>query len=94
MKSLQEREVGAFEARKKFSSLLDAASRGERIWITKYGKRMALLCSGLGTVDSETENLVEEFRKIRASAKPGKETLKELIEEGRGTSGEVGEELL
>lgn len=94
MKSLQEREVGAFEAKNKLSSLLDAASRGQRIWITKHGKREALLSSGLGTVDTETENLVEEFRKIRASAKPGKETLKELIEEGRGASGEVGEELL
>lgn len=94
MKSLQEREVGIFEAKNKFSSLLDAASRGERIWITKYGKHMALLSSGLDAVDSVGENLVEEFRKIRASAKPGKETLKELIEEGRGTSGEVGEELL
>lgn len=83
MERLQEREVGAFEAKNKLSALLDAASRGQRIWITKHGKRVALLSSGMGTTDTETENLVELARKIRASAKPGKESIRELIEEGR-----------
>lgn len=83
MERLQEREVGAFEAKNKLSALLDAASRGQRIWITKHGKRVALLSSGMGTADTETENLVELARKIRASAKPGKESIRELIEEGR-----------
>ena len=81
---IQEKEVGTFEAKNKLSSLLDEAARGKRIWITKRGKRVALLSSGSSEVSSgSTGSLCGEFRRIRGAAKPGDESLKELIEAGR-----------
>ena len=37
------REVGAFEAKTHLSRLLDAVEGGERIYITRHGKRVAEL---------------------------------------------------
>jgi prevent-host-death family protein len=37
------KEVGAFEAKTHLSSLLDAVEKGERIYITRHGKRIAEL---------------------------------------------------
>ena len=78
-----EKEVGTFEAKNKLSALVDEASRGKRIWITKRGKRVALLSSGVGAASSNTSSLVQDFRSIRERSLSGKESLKELIEEGR-----------
>lgn len=77
--------IGTFEAKNKLSSLVDRASKGSRIWITKRGKRIALLSSGnepKGTTDSD---LLASFRKIRSRSKgkAGKGSLKSLVEEGR-----------
>ena len=44
----QEKEVGTFEAKNTLSALLEEAARGKRIWITRRGKRVALLSSGVG----------------------------------------------
>ena len=37
------REIGAFEAKNKFSELLDLAEQGEEIVITRHGKEAARL---------------------------------------------------
>lgn len=37
------KEVGAFEAKTHLSRLLDAVEKGERIYITRHGKRIAEL---------------------------------------------------
>jgi prevent-host-death family protein len=37
------KEVGAFEAKTHLSRLLDAVEKGERIFITRHGKRVAEL---------------------------------------------------
>ncbi len=37
------REIGAFEAKKKFGQLLDWVERGEEITITRHGKEVARL---------------------------------------------------
>jgi len=75
---IEEKEVGTFEAKNKLSSLLDEAARGKRIWITKRGKRVALLSSGTSEVSSgSTRSLCGEFRQIRGAAKPGSKSLKE-----------------
>ena len=81
---IEEKEVGAFEAKNKLSALLDEAERGRRIWITKRGRRVALLSSGsVGASESKQPSLCDAFRRIRRAGKPGPETLKDLIEEGR-----------
>jgi prevent-host-death family protein len=79
----EEMEVGTFEAKNKLSELVERASRGSRIWITKRGRRMALLSSGSESPVSTGPGLAARFGRIRARAKPGDSTLKELIEEGR-----------
>lgn len=77
-----EEEVGTYEAKNRLSALVDEAARGKRIWITKRGKRVALLSSGLGE-EAPSVSLPEAFRKIRLQTKTGQDSLKALIEEGR-----------
>lgn len=79
----EEMEVGTFEAKNKLSALVERASRGGRIWITKRGRRVALLSSGSESPVPGGQSLTERFGRIREGAKAGKESLKELVEEGR-----------
>jgi len=81
---IQEKEIGAFEAKNKLSALLDEAARGQRIWITKRGRRVALLSSGAEPIGIDNaHSLSAEFRRIRSAAQPGPQSLKQLVEEGR-----------
>jgi len=76
--------LGTFEAKNKLSSLVDLASKGSRIWITKRGRRVALLSSGVHETANSGDDLVAVFRSIRSRTKPLKGlNLKALIEEGR-----------
>ncbi len=83
MQSAKAISLGTFEAKNKFSSLVDLASKGSRIWITKRGRRVALLSSGVEGASKTEADLVAVFRKIRSRSKAGKGSLKSLIEEGR-----------
>jgi prevent-host-death family protein len=81
---VNEIEVGTFEAKNKLSSLVDRASRGGRIWITKRGRRVALLSSGSERGSKVSDStLADQFRKLQLRAKSDDVSLKELIEEGR-----------
>lgn len=40
---MKTKEIGAFEAKTHLSKLLDEVERGERIYITRHGKRVAEL---------------------------------------------------
>jgi len=75
--------LGTFEAKNKLSSLVDLASKGSRIWITKRGKRVALLSSGHAVGANIGIDPVAAFRAIRTRSKAGKTSLKSLVEEGR-----------
>ena len=81
------RRIGAFEAKNRLSDLLAKAERGQRIYITRRGKRVAVLMPpdsiDLGKESSDGRSLMEEIRAFRAAAKPGPEPLRKLIEEGR-----------
>ncbi len=83
MKSI---EIGAFEAKNKLSELLRKAEKGQKIYITRRGKRVAVL-SGAAYEDPGANigrrTLLKELRAFRAAAKPGPEPLKKLVEEGR-----------
>ena len=78
-----EYEVGTFEAKNRLSALLDRAARGERIWITKRGKRVALLSSGIDVGPGGEDTLSDKLSAVRARAGRGSESLKALIEDGR-----------
>ena len=45
------REVGAFEGKNNFGSLLDAVEKGEEIVITRHGKPVARLVPATGGID-------------------------------------------
>lgn len=83
MSNTTEKEVGSFEAKNHLSALIDEASRGGRIWITRHGKRVALLSSGTQSASLSSDSLVERFSRIRSQSKSDGTSLKELIEEGR-----------
>lgn len=78
------RKVGLFEAKQKLSELVERASRGEKIGITRRGKLAALVCPA----EQEPADLMQVFEamdRIRKRAKklPKGVTIKSLIEEGR-----------
>ncbi len=77
------RKVGLFEAKQKLSELVERASRGERIGITKRGKLAAMVVPAeQGTVD--LKELFAGMDRIRKNAKPLRGvTVKDLITEGR-----------
>jgi prevent-host-death family protein len=84
MESVKSMSLGTFEAKNKLSSLVDLASKGSRIWITKRGRRVALLSSGVEETAKAGNDLVAVFRAIRSRTKPAKgASLKSLIEQGR-----------
>ena len=77
------RTVGLFEAKQKLSELVERASEGEQIGITRRGKLAAILKPA-----QDVASLKEAFaglERIRRRAKPLPKgmTIKDLIEEGR-----------
>jgi prevent-host-death family protein len=77
------RTIGLFEAKQKLSELVERASTGEQIGITRRGKLAALLVPAGGNVD--LKDVFARIEQIRRSAKPLPKgmTVKDLIEEGR-----------
>lgn len=65
------------------SELVAQAERGEEIYITRRGKRVALL----SPVEEGTQDrgmlVFDALRAFRSTAKRGPERLKDLIDEGR-----------
>ena len=78
-------EIGSFEAKNRLSELLAQAERGQRVYITRRGKRIAMLTrpdDDLGH-PPDAERILGDFRAFRQRARTGPETLKALLEEGR-----------
>jgi prevent-host-death family protein len=82
------RTVGIFEAKQKLSELVDRASRGERIRITRRGK----VAAEIGPAQAQEKHDLQDIKglfagmeRIRKRAKPLPPgvTIKDLIEEGR-----------
>jgi prevent-host-death family protein len=75
--------VGLFEAKQKLSELVERASEGEEIGITRRGKLAAVLAPARDNVSvKEAFARIEEIRK-RVKPLPKGMTIKDLIEEGR-----------
>jgi prevent-host-death family protein len=76
------KNVGLFEAKQKLSELVDRASQGERIGITKRGKLSAVIVPAKDKRDVKA--IFEDIEKIRKQVNRSKRfTVRELIEEGR-----------
>jgi len=80
-------EIGSFEAKNKLSSLLVMAERGQRIFITRRGRRVAMLTAPDDAADRakrlSPDHIIAEFRSIRSRSRASKDSLKSLVEEGR-----------
>jgi prevent-host-death family protein len=76
--------IGAFEAKTHLSGLLDRVSRGEKITITRHGVPVAMLVPVAEAKAKLThKEIVEWMRKLRKRIKPGKMTVREMVEQGR-----------
>jgi prevent-host-death family protein len=77
------RTVGLFEAKQKLSELVERASDGEQIGITRRGKLAAVLTPVRNT--GTLRDAFAEIERIRKRVKPLPRgvTVKDLIEEGR-----------
>ena len=60
-------EIGAFEAKNTFGTLLDRVERGEEIVITRHGKAVARLVPNSGGIDRHQAHAASQ--RIRARAK-------------------------
>jgi len=77
------KNVGLFEAKQKLSELVERASEGERIGITRRGKLAAFLVPARS--EASLKEAFEQIDRIRMRAKPLPKgvMIKDLIEEGR-----------
>lgn len=76
--------IGAFEAKTHLSALLDRVAKGEKITITRHGIPAAVL----GPVTAAEgrlshKEIVEGMRALRQRVKPGKMSVREMVNEGR-----------
>jgi prevent-host-death family protein len=78
------KSVGTFEAKTHLSDLLDQVARGEKITITRHGVPAALLVPVTEVTPKMThQEIVEGMRALRKRVKPGKITVREMVNEGR-----------
>ena len=76
------RKVGLFEAKQKLSELVERASSGEKIGITRRGKLAAFIVSA--RPDATPQDIFDDIERIRKRARrTEKLNVKNLIEEGR-----------
>jgi prevent-host-death family protein len=76
--------VGAFEAKTHLSQLLDRVERGETIAITRHGEPAALLVPARPAAGKLSHaEIVAGMRELRGRVKPGKITVREMIDDGR-----------
>ncbi len=78
------KEIGAFEAKNKFGSLLDWIESGEEILITRHGKAVARMISATPDFDrTKARQAANNIAARRIGIKLGKLKIKDLINEGR-----------
>jgi prevent-host-death family protein len=77
------RTVGLFEAKQKLSELVERASEGEQIGITRRGKLAAVIVPARNNVSLKEAFAAIERIRMRAKPLPKGMTVKDLIEEGR-----------
>ena len=76
------RTLGLFEAKQKLSEIVERASAGEQIGITRRGKLAAIVVPARPKIS--VEEVFEDIDRIRKRARlPKGVKVKDLIEEGR-----------
>ena len=76
------RKIGIFEAKQKLSELVERASHGEQIGITRRGKLAAVIVAA--PPETTPQHIFDEIEKVRKRARRTKKfNIRALIEEGR-----------
>lgn len=76
--------VGSFEAKTHLAALLDRVANGETIIISRHGVPAAKL-SPVGQSEQKLshQQIVDGMRALRKRLKPGKMSVREMVQEGR-----------
>lgn len=75
--------VGAYQAKTRFSELVERVQKGERITITRYGEPVAVLIPVESAPPSPLDEVIRDIKSLRTQNSLGDLNLKEMIEEGR-----------
>ena len=76
--------IGSFEAKTHLAALLDRVANGEKITITRHGVPAALLVPLTETERKLSHmEIVEGMRMLRKQVRPGKMSVREMVQEGR-----------
>lgn len=76
--------ISYYEARTRFSELLDQVARGKRILITRRGRPAALLGPPPTEANKDVKQVIQEIKALRRGNRLGNDlTIRDLIEEGR-----------
>jgi prevent-host-death family protein len=76
--------IGAFEAKTHLAALLDRVAKGEKITITRHGIPAAVLVPVAETEGKLShKEIVEGMRALRKLVKPGKMSVRAMVNEGR-----------
>jgi prevent-host-death family protein len=76
------RTIGLFEAKQKLSEIVERATEGERIGITRRGKLAAIIVPA--SPEATLAEIFEDIERIRKHVRrPKGLKVKDLIEEGR-----------
>ena len=83
--------VGAFEAKNHLSQLLAQVEKGQHFIITRRGEKVAMLSpvhvknehGQLNESESPKQDLLSRLREFRRGVRPGSESVRELIDDGR-----------
>lgn len=78
------KEIGAFEAKNKFGTLLDWVESGEEVLITRHGKAVARMVSAVPDFDhTKARQAAANIVIRRMGVTLGNLIIKDLINEGR-----------
>ena len=75
--------VGSFEAKNRFSELIDRVGRGAEVTITRHDKPVARIVSATDLQAEKRKRAVAELRQMRGRYNLKGSIAKELIAEGR-----------
>ncbi len=75
--------VGSFEAKTHLARLLERVARGEQFIITKHGVPVARLAPVTPSDREARAAAIDELHEFRRGRKLGRQSIREMIEEGR-----------
>jgi len=75
--------IGIYEARTRWSEIIDRVAKGEEFTITRQGSPVAKLVPTNGRLKTSVDEAIVELRRFRRKHKLRGITIKQMIEEGR-----------